>query len=506
MNGSETNPSVSRRGLVTAVAVILIVVTLSVLFYYFKVYVPPAYRDLDVTIVNGRVIDPETGLDTTGYDVGIKGRTIVAVTRRSLEAPAVIDAKGLVVAPGFIDILSYDPNQYGAWFKIADGVTTNLAMHGGAVKPAQWLAKYEKARPPVNFGAAFFYNSARLRLGIRPYKPATAEDIKKIISMAEAGIKDGALGIGMSPEYSPGTTKDEIEAMGRVAKRFNVPVFFHVRYSDMDPPGTNIEALSEVIEVAKKTGAAIHIDHINSTGGTFSMKESLGMLEAAKNEGVDVTACTYPYPFWATYLNSARFDTGWQKRFRITYADLQIGGTKERLTEETFKKYREFGKLAVAYAIPETDVIESLKSPLVMIGSDGILGRSHNHHPRAAGAYSRTIARYVRELKVLTLSEAIGKMTIMPAKRLEASAPALKRKGRIQEGADADIVVFDPARILDKATVEDPAQYSVGVEYVLVNGKIVKDPEGLKKDVRPGEPIRSEVNSPPSPPTSKTGR
>jgi N-acyl-D-aspartate/D-glutamate deacylase len=479
----------TKRTRLLGVAALVVVSATIAAFLYFHLQ-EAAYADLDVAIINGRVIDPETGLDETGYNVGVRGRMIIAVTRRKLTARKVIDATGLVVAPGFIDVLSYDPNGYGVWFKIADGVTTNLAMHGGAVRPGRWLDKFEKARPPVHFGAAFFYNSARLRLGIKPYSPANEDEIKRLTEMAEAGIKDGAIGIGMSPEYSPGTTTGEIEAMARVARRFNVPVFFHVRYSDMEEPGTNIEALAEVIEVAGKTGAAIHIDHINSTGGTFSMEESLRMLDTAVKAGVDVTACTYPYPFWATYLNSARFDTGWQKRFRITFSDLQIGGTEERLTEETFVKYRKLGKLAVAYAIPEEDVIEALKSPLVMIGSDGIMGRTHNHHPRAAGAYSRTIARYVRELKVLSLSEAIGKMTIMPAKRLEASAPALKRKGRIQARADADIVVFDLERIADKATVVEPARASVGIEYVLVNGRIVKDPEGLKKDVRPGEPIR----------------
>ena len=143
---------------------------------------------------------------------------------------------------------------------------------------------------------------------------------------------------------------------------------------------------------------------------------------------MDITACTYPYPFWATYLNSARFDDGWQKRFRITYNDLQIGGSAERLTKENFAKYRKAGKLAVAYAIPEDDVTQALSSPFVMLGSDGIMEPGNNNHPRAAGTFARTLRVYVREDKTITLMEAINKMSLMPAKRLEAASAQMRKR------------------------------------------------------------------------------
>ena len=206
---------------------------------------------------------------------------------------------------------------------------------------------------------------------------------------------------------------------------------------------------------------------------------------------MSITACAYPYPYWASYLNSARFDKGWQKRFRITYGDLQIGGSDERLTEDSFSKYRNLGKLAVAYAIPEEDVVNALRSPLVMIGSDGIIEPGNNNHPRSAGAFTRTLAVYVRELRVLTLMDALEKMTIMQARLLESRVPAFRRKGRLQPGADADIVIFDPEKVNDRATVEQPNRYADGIEYLLVNGKIVKDKRGLKKNVRAGEAIRA---------------
>jgi dihydroorotase len=448
----------------------------------------------DLVIKNARVMDPESGRDESGLNIGVTGGTVAVITNEPIEGKSVIDAKGMVAAPGFIDLLSYDPNHYGVWYKISDGVTTNLAMHGGAVKPANWLATYEKAGSPVNFGAGFFYNLARTRLGIGPYRPANASEIKKLVEWAERGIKEGALGIGMSLEYHPGTSKDEVEAMALVAARFNVPVFFHARYSDMEPPGTNIAALDEIISVARKTGAAVHVDHINSTGGTFSMDRSIAMIEKARSEeGLDITACVYPYPFWATYLSSARFDPGWQKRFRITYEDLQISGTKERLDRESFDKNRRLGKIAVAYAIPEDDVTRALKASFVMIGSDAILEPGDNNHPRAAGAFARTLAVYAREKGTIDLMEAIGKMTILPARRLEASSPAFRKKGRLKAGADADVVIFDPLRVKDTATVERPASHSIGIDYVIVNGVVVRTPEGLIKSKLPGRAIRSTV-------------
>ncbi|MDR7417831.1 MAG: amidohydrolase family protein [Armatimonadota bacterium] len=446
----------------------------------------------DVVIRNGRVMDPDTGLDATGLLIGIRGTRIAAITRDALRGRLEIDAGGRVVAPGFIDILSYDPNPYGVWYKVADGVTTNLAMHGAAVDMRAWYRAYERSRPPVHFGGAFFYTAARTRVGVGRYAAASPAQIARLAILAEAALRDGALGISMSPEYVPGTSTAEIEAMMRVARRYDVPLSIHLRYSDMEPPGTNLEAINEILAAARKTSAAVHINHLNSTGGTFSMPQSLRLLDAARIEGLDITACVYPYTFWATYLNSARFDPGWQRRFRIGYADLQLAGSAERLTSASFARYRRQGKIAVAYAIPEEDVSTALRSPLVMIGSDAILEPGNNNHPRAAGTFARTLGVYVRERRVLTLMDALRKMTIMPARRLEARAPALRRKGRLQVGADADIVVFDPATVRDNATVERPNQFSDGISHVLVAGRIVKDPRGLQRDVRPGTAVRAE--------------
>lgn len=431
----------------------------------------------DVVIRNGRVMDPETRLDAAGLNVGIRGKTIIAITNQPLAGRLEIDAAGRVVAPGFIDILSYNPNSYGVWYKLADGVTTNLAMHGapgtdGDMKA--WYRIYERQRPPVHFGGAFLYGAARIKLGVGNYRAATPTQLARLVTLFERALEDGALGISLSLEYEPGISDAELQAMMGVARRYQVPVFFHVRYSTVEPPGTNFDALREVLSLARRTGVTVHIEHITSTGGTFSMPESLRLLQAARDEGLDVTACAYPYPYWGSPLNSARFSKGWQRRFHIDYGDLQLAGSAERLTPSSFRQYRRKGKLAVAYAILEP---------------------GNNNHPRAAGTFTRTLGVYVRERRVLTLMEALEKITLLPARRLQAQAPALRRKGRLQLGADADVVVFDPEKVSDRATVEHPNRFAVGIDYVLVAGKVVKDPEGFHKEIRLGEAITNSRKS-----------
>jgi dihydroorotase len=203
-----------------------------------------------------------------------------------------------------------------------------------------------------------------------------------------------------------------------------------------------------------------------------------------------VTTELYPYTAASTYLQSALFEPGWQDRFGIGFKDVQWAATGERLTEETFARYRARGGFVVIHMIPEEALRAALTHPDVMVGSDGVPLTNGGGHPRGVGTYARVLGRYVREEKLLDLMTALRKITLMPAARLEPFVPAMRRKGRIAVGMDADLTVFDPARIIDHATYENPAQFSTGIRHVIVNGTFVVRDEQLVANVAPGRPIR----------------
>lgn len=447
-------------------------------------------EDYDLVILNGNIYNPSTDHELNGYNIAIKDSVIKRITKDDIKGKEIIDASGLVVSPGFIDLISYDPNSVGIELKVLDGVTSNLAMHGGTEDAESWYRAWASAGVITNFGASSFVT--RLRWPIVGYgvdaELESQEDIDKLVESVRENIEKGALGISFSLEYVPGV-KNELKPLLELANEYKVPTFYHLRYSDEE---RGLEGIQEVIDLGRETGAPIHIMHINSTGGTFVMDEALSMVEAASNEGLDISTCFYPYDFWATYIDSARFRPGWQDRFKITYEDLQIGGTDIRISKDTFDKYRSQHILVAAHgSMPESELISLLKNPTTMIGSDTIIEPSLNNHPRGAGTYSRVFGKYVREENVLSIMDAIKKVSYFPAKRMESAAPSMNFKGRLEVGSHADITIFNPETIIDKSTVKDTAKPSVGVEYVLVNGTLVKNPDGLIKGTRPGQPIQS---------------
>jgi dihydroorotase len=294
----------------------------------------------------------------------------------------------------------------------------------------------------------------------------------------------------MGINYTAAATRGEILNVFRVAAKNGAPVHVHLRYAGDKAPENARAALEEVLTASSESKAPLHVVHVTSMG-LRDTPHLLSMLRAAKARGTDVTTECYPYVAGSTGLESALFDPGWQERMRISYGDLQWVKTGERLTAETFERYRKEGGQVVIFMIPENVVRLAVADPMVMIGSDGMPTAGASVHPRGQGTFSRVLGKYVREEKALDLMTALRKMTLMPAQRLEQRAPAFKTKGRIKPGADADITIFDANRVIDRATFEKPLQYSDGIQFVLVNGVPVVSDGKLVSDVLPGRAARA---------------
>jgi N-acyl-D-aspartate/D-glutamate deacylase len=448
-------------------------------------------QDFDLVIANGRVIDPASGLDAARW-VGVRAGKIAAVSATPLTGRETVDARGLVVAPGFIDLHSHGQTSENYRFKARDGVTTALEMEVGVSPVAPWYRARE-GKALINFGATSGELPARMAVmhdtgGLLPrdkaVERATTEDERRQIrALIARGLDDGALGIGMGIAYEPLATRDEVYQVFRLGAQRKAAIFVHMRNGGPVEPGV-VDALQEVIADAAGTGASAHVVHITSMG----LRETplcLSLIAGAREHGLDITTEAYPYTAGMTDIGSAIFAEGWQGRQGgITYGDLQWAANGERLTADTFARYRKTGGMIAIHSIPEDVVKLALGNPMVMVASDGILENGKGH-PRAAGTYARVLGRYVREQKTLSLVDALRRMTVMPADRI-----GMKNKGRLAVGADADITIFDPAKVIDRATFENPAQYSEGIDWVVVNGVVVVRKGALVDNVAPGKGVK----------------
>ena len=450
----------------------------------------------EVVILHGRVIDPETNLDAV-RNVGVSNGKIAAVSTTDLQGKTVIDATGLVVAPGFIDLHSHgqDPENYR--YKAMDGVTTALELEVGVWPVNPWYAARE-GKSLINFGASSGHIPACIavmhdtgtflpRDKVITDKPTEGQQ-REILADVEQGLQQGGLGIGMGLAYTPQETPADILRVFELAARTQRTIFVHMRNPGALTPGV-VDSLQEMLADAAITGASVHIVHINSMSNKLT-PTTLAMIHGAQAHGIGVTTEAYPYTAGNTYIESGVFSPGWQQKLDITYSDLQWVQTGERLTEESFNRYRKLGGSVILFTNTEEMVRLAMADPAVMIASDGMISNGKGH-PRGAGTYARVLGVYVRQQKALSLMEAIRRASLAPAKRLEAASEQMKHKGRIQVGADADISIFDPNTVIDKATYQLPAQYSYGFRYVLVGGQVVVRNGKLDESTLPGQPIRA---------------
>jgi hypothetical protein len=454
-------------------------------------------QQYDLVLEGGRVMDPETGLDAK-RNVGVRDGKIVRISSEALSGKRVIHAAGLVVAPGFIDLHQHAQDIESQRVKALDGVTTALELEIGVPDVAEFL-KTKERHSLIHYGTSASQVAARAMVfgtplppgeilpksGPATEQPATTAQIMQIEDRLRAELDAGGLAVGMGIQYTPGATRLEIIDMFRLATERGVPVYTHVRSSGGVDPGS-IAAVSEVIAASAISGAPLHIVHINSTC-LRDAPECLSIVEGARARGLDVTTEAYPYIAGMTFINSAVFNPGWQERQGgISYGDLVLPNTGEHLTKERFDELHNSStpQTVLIFSNSQEVLDKVIPNELVMIASDGLEG-----HPRNAGTFSRVLAQYVREKGTITLMEALRKMSLMPAQMLERSTPAARQKGRLQGGADADIVVFDPATIADHATFQKPMEPSVGVHYLLVAGTVIVDDGKIVSDVYPGRAL-----------------
>jgi N-acyl-D-aspartate/D-glutamate deacylase len=457
-----------------------------------------AAQDFDLVILHGRVLDPETKLDAVRH-VGVRGGVIRAVSARPLRGKITLDARGLAVAPGFIDLHSHGQDAENYRAKAMDGVTTALEMEVGVGDIDRWYGERE-GKALIHYGAAIGHIPVRMALmgdpgGLLPSGPAAqraASDaqVAEMKRQIRRGLERGAPGVGFGVMYVPSASHWEILEMFRAAAEFRAPAYVHIRHGGPVEPG-GVLGLEEVLAASVVSGTPLHVVHINSMGGDAA-GQMLQMIGEARQRGLDVTTETYPYTASMTDISSAIYNDGWQRRLDIDFKDLQWAATGERLTAESFARYRKQGGMVIAHGMKEELIRMVVGHPQVMIASDGIL-QGGKGHPRCCGTFARVLGRYVRDGQALSLLDAVAKMSLLPARRLEGRVPEMKNKGRLRPGASADLVVFDPATVADQATFEQPGLYSKGIHHVLVNGTLVVRDGKLLDGALPGRAVRAPI-------------
>lgn len=443
----------------------------------------------DRVILGGRVMDPDSNLDAVS-NIGILDGRIAVITTQALRGRDTIDASGLVVAPGFIDLHDHGQTPETYRFRSLDGVTTTFELEVGASDVDAWYRE-RSAGERINYGVSIGHIKVRmsvmrdsgtfLPVGDGAYGEASPKQIGEIMNLMENGLSQGAVSIGAGFPYTPAATRDEQLAVFRIAAKSKTPVHLHCR--------PTIVGLTEELSLADETDGPLQVVHINSSN-LAETPTALEMINDARARGHDVTAEAYPYAAGMTEIQSATIQDIYRDAPDELLARMEWPRTGERLNRESFDRYRDIGGPIVVHDNTEEMVAMALASPLTMIASDSYWQNGAGH-PRTTGTYSRVLGLYVRERQSLSLMEALRKMTLMPAQRLEARVPAMKRKGRLRVGADADITIFDAARVLDRSTYREPTLAPVGIQEVIVNGVSVVANGRAVEGVAPGTAVRA---------------
>jgi N-acyl-D-aspartate/D-glutamate deacylase len=446
----------------------------------------------DRVVLGGRVVDPASNLDAV-RNIGVIDGRIAAVTTQVLKGRDTIDARGLVVAPGFIDVHAHGQTAETYRFQSLDGVTTSFELELGTSDVSGWYRERSPGQR-INYGVSIGHIKVRMAVmgdagswmpvGDGAYRAASQAQLDEIARSIETGLDEGAICIGAGFPYTPAATREELLAVFAIAAKARTPVHVHIHPS--------VGGLEDAISLARETGAPLQVVHLNSAA-LDQTPVMLATIDAARARGQDVTAEAYPYAAGMTEIQSATIQDIYRDAPDNRLQELEWPHTGERLDRESFDRYTRVGGPIVVHTNTEEMVRVAITSPLTMIASDSYW-QNGTGHPRTTGTFSRILGRYVRDMRSLSLMDAIRKMTLMPAQRLESRVPAMRQKGRLTVGADADITIFDAATVLDRSTYRQPSLPPVGIEHVIVNGVPVVANGRAVEDVAPGTPVRAPAS------------
>jgi cytosine/adenosine deaminase-related metal-dependent hydrolase len=483
----------------------------------------------DLVLSAGRVLDPETGLDRV-CDVGIDGGSVTAIGER-LDGATTVDVGGLVVAPGFVDLHSHAQTLPGRRLQACDGVTTALDLEAGRAPVEFAYARQAKRGSPINYGFSASWAAARMHVvadvpldggaaaifgglvGTEWQQAATAAQVARILDQISTDLAAGAVGVGLLVGYTPGVDPAEYLAVAELAAIAGVPTFTHSRDIVELAPETLIDGAEEVVRAAGATGGHMHYCHINSTSGRH-IDRVLALVGRCQAEGARVTTEAYPYGSGSTAIGAAFLaPERLRERFRSTTSITYLR-TGERIADDA--RLRELratdpGGLVIGEFLDESEPADaallrrSRVFPDAIVASDGMpplwtdtagmdiatwpLPPEAVTHPRTAGTFGRALRLWRQEGAPLV--EAVRRATLLPAEVLQGSVPAMRRKGRVQTGADADLVVFNAARVTDQATYLASTRPSSGIAHVIVGGTFVVRDGELVPDALPGRPVRA---------------
>ncbi len=490
-----------------------------------------------LVISGGRVVDPASGMDAVG-DVALLDGRIAAVGTGLGGAERVIDATGLVVAPGFIDLHAHGQSIPADRMQAFDGVTTSLDLEAGVMPVASWYRRQAAQGRVLNYGASTNWAFARIGAMTGSNEESSLESfgramrdrrwVENVASEAEVsgilerigrGLDEGGIGIGILNAYAPGAGVQELTAVCQLAFAHNVPTFTHVAYMSRIDPESAAEAYVRLIGYAGATGAHMHICHFNSSSKT-DVERCAVLVAKAQAMGLPITVEAYPYGTGSTVLAAAFFsDPAFEARNGLGYDSVQrvTDGRRFRSREELLTAQAEEPSTMVLWHILDTETNPhhrhmldlsvlfpggaiasdampwSLSDGSVYTGDAWPLPEDATSHPRSAGTFTRFMRHWVRERQAVSLLDGVAKCTQIPADILAASTPAMAAKGRLQAGCDADVVVFDFATLTDKAEFTAMNRPAEGVKHLVVSGVPVITDGVMDLAARPGQPVRRPV-------------